>query len=118
MGGLYEIYGSEYWLNRHALWASYPQTASMGKGVKSYLLFQLGFWFHMVFVTLVEPWQKDFIVMIAHHIVTIVMFVGSYYIGMTRVPHAILVEQDFADMFLPAAKMCNYVALSNSPLKS
>lgn len=72
----------------------------------------------MVFVTLVEPWQKDFVVMIAHHVVTITMFAGSYYIGMVRVAHAILVEQDFADMFLPAAKMCNYIALGDSPLKN
>ena len=29
---------------------------------------------------------------------------------MLTVTHAILVEQDLADIFLPAAKLCNYVA--------
>lgn len=116
--GFAEIYGSKYWLDRHALWQDYPQTAAMNQSFKFYLGFQMGFWIHMVFVTLVEPWQKDFVVMIAHHIVTITMFCGSYYIGMTRTAHAVLVEQDFADILLPAAKMCNYVALGQSPLKS
>jgi len=116
--GLYELYHSKYWFDRHALWQDYPQQRAMSRSFKYYLGFQLGFWFHMVFVTLVEPWQKDFIVMILHHVVTITMFATSYCIGMTRPIHAILVEQDFADVFLPLAKMCNYIALGNSPLKS
>ena len=35
---------------------------------------------------------------------------GAYGLGVLTVTHAILVEQDFADIFLPAAKLCNYIA--------
>eukprot|EP01049_Picozoa_sp_SAG25_P002206 SAG25_NODE_113_length_14872_cov_23.149527_8_plen_116_part_00 len=44
--------------------------------------------------------------MMAHHFVTIGMLCGAYGLGVLRVSHAILVEQDLADIFLPAAKMC------------
>ena len=37
---------------------------------------------------------------------------------MLTVTHAILVEQDFADIFLPAAKLCNYIAAGTSTAAS
>eukprot|EP00929_Paragymnodinium_shiwhaense_P099847 TRINITY_DN61747_c0_g1_i1.p1 TRINITY_DN61747_c0_g1~~TRINITY_DN61747_c0_g1_i1.p1 ORF type:complete len:345 (+),score=72.67 TRINITY_DN61747_c0_g1_i1:137-1171(+) len=115
--GLYEFYYSVYWLDVKAMFQGYPQTAAMTASYKLYFLFQIGFWFHMVFVTLIEPWQKDFPVMLAHHFVTILMLGGCYAGAVTRFGHAVLVEQDFADIFLPVAKMCNYVALGKSKLK-
>ena len=39
---------------------------------------------------------------------------GAYGLGVLTVTHAILVEQDFADIFLPAAKLCNYIAAGTS----
>jgi acyl-CoA-dependent ceramide synthase len=108
--GLIEIYGTDYWFSTQGLWAGYPHTASMSLSLKLYFLFQSAFWVHMVFVTLVEPRQKDFWVMLIHHFVTLAMLVGSYGLGHLRVAHAILVEQDLADIFLPAAKMFNYMA--------
>lgn len=73
--GLSEILGSSYWLDTAALWRGYPHTASMTASFKMYFISQLAFWIHMVFVTLVEPWQKDFVVMIIHHFITIGMLV-------------------------------------------
>ena len=99
-------------------WTGYPQNVGMSASIKLYFLCQSAFWFHMVFVTLVEPWQKDFVVMIIHHFITIAMLLGSCYSGVLTVPHAILVEQDLADIFLPAAKMCNYVGAGRSSLAS
>lgn len=84
------------------LFEGYPQTKSMSYGFKLYLLFQISFWFHMVFVTVVEPRQRDFWLMLAHHAITITMLVGAYSVGLLRFTHAVLVEQDFADMILPA----------------
>ena len=103
--GLAEIWGSPYWMNVDALWHGYPHTRSMTPSFKLYFVCQIAFWLQMVFVTLVEPWQKDFPVMMAHHFITIGMLSGAYGLGVLRVSHAILVEQDIADIFLPAAKM-------------
>jgi acyl-CoA-dependent ceramide synthase len=114
MWGLSEIMGSSYWMDTAALWRGYPHTASMSPSFKLYFVCQLAFWIHMVFVTLVEPWQKDFVVMIVHHFITIGMLGGAYGFGVLTVTHAILVEQDFADIFLPAAKLCNYIAAGSS----
>ena len=71
--GLSEIVGSAYWFDTAALWRGYPHTAAMSPTFKLYFVAQLSFWFHMVFVTLIEPWQKDFLAMIAHHAITIAM---------------------------------------------
>eukprot|EP01043_Picozoa_sp_COSAG02_P058924 COSAG02_NODE_7417_length_3024_cov_7.548511_1_plen_190_part_10 len=62
--GLSEIVGSSYWFDTAALWRGYPHTAAMNVSFKMYFISQIAFWIHMVFVTLVEPWQKDFVVMI------------------------------------------------------
>ena len=114
--GLQEIWLAPYWMDTAALWVGYPQNTAVSGSFKLYFVCQAAFWFHMVFVTLVEPWQNDFVVMIIHHFITIVMLLGSCYSGVLAVPHAILVEQDLADIFLPAAKMCNYVSAGGSSL--
>merc|ERR1711998_353880 len=44
----------------------------------------------------------------AHHFITIGMLTCSYFMGYAKVGHLILVEQDFADIFLPLAKMLRY----------
>merc|ERR1712187_122806 len=36
------------------------------------------------------------------------MLSASYFLGLTRIGTAVLVEQDFADIFLPLAKMLHY----------
>jgi acyl-CoA-dependent ceramide synthase len=112
--GFYEYYHSTYWFDTTEMWLGYPHTASMTVSVKLYFLFQMAFWFHMVFVTLVEPWQGDFIVMLLHHFITIAMLCGAYLSGHLRAGHTILVEQDLGDIILPAAKMCNYIGLGSS----
>jgi acyl-CoA-dependent ceramide synthase len=73
--GLSEIVGASYWFDTAALWRGYPHTAAMTASFKMYFISQIAFWIHMVFVTLVEPWQKDFVVMIIHHFITIGMLV-------------------------------------------
>ena len=75
--GLSEIVGSAYWFDTAALWRDYPHTAAMSPTFKLYFVAQLSFWFHMVFVTLIEPWQKDFVAMIVHHAITIAMSAPS-----------------------------------------
>eukprot|EP00656_Telonema_subtile_P053065 TRINITY_DN7563_c0_g1_i2.p1 TRINITY_DN7563_c0_g1~~TRINITY_DN7563_c0_g1_i2.p1 ORF type:complete len:295 (+),score=80.41 TRINITY_DN7563_c0_g1_i2:145-1029(+) len=81
---------------------------TMSMSFKLYYLMQVSFWVQMAFITLIEKWQKDFIQMMAHHFITIGLTSSSYFFGFTRAGHVVLVEQDFADIFLPLAKMFKY----------
>jgi len=106
--GFYLYYNCEYWLDMPKMWLNYPQNTNMTADFKLYYICQCAFWVQMVFVTLIEKWQKDFVQMMAHHFITIGLVSSSYFTGFTRVGHAILVEQDFGDIFLPCAKMFKY----------
>ncbi len=82
----------------------------------------------MIFITLLEKKRKDFIEMMTHHVITSFLVVSSYLMNFTRAGTAILVEQvskwfsfvsidlvflqDFADIFLPLAKMLKYARFS------
>lgn len=96
-----------------ALWQGYPHD-KLTPGMKLYYLAQLAFWLHMIFVTVLEKWRKDFVEMMAHHFITSGLVGSSYYFNFTRVGTLILVEQDLADILLPVAKMFNYAKMTSA----
>jgi len=109
----FTIMYTEHGFSTAAMWTSYP-TLLHSALMKSYYLGQLGFWLHMILITLVEPWRNDFPQMMAHHFITSGLIIGSYGMNHVRVGTAVLVEQDFADIFLPLAKMFKYAQWSNT----
>ena len=54
---------------------------------------QTSFWIHQLFIMSVELWRKDFHLFYFHHVITIGMLTCSYFLGLTRVGTAVLVEQ-------------------------
>ena len=86
---------------------SNPRVLTARKG-KTFYLIQLAFWLHMIPVTLIEPWRGDFVSMIVHHFITSGLIISSYSMNCLKIGVAVLAEQDFADIFLPLAKMCKY----------
>ena len=76
--------------------------------LKTFYLVQLAFWLHMIPVTLVEPWRADFVEMMLHHLITSGMIASSYTLNFLKIGVAVFAEQDFADIFLPFAKMFKY----------
>jgi hypothetical protein len=105
--GFVEYYHSDYWLDMGKLFVGYPHL-QLSPSFKLYYIFQISFWIQMVFVTLIEKWQKDFIPMMMHHFITIFLCASSYAFNFTWTGHVILVEQDLGDIFLPLAKMFKY----------
>lgn len=84
-------------------------------GFKIYYLMEVSFWTHMIFsVLFLDVWGKDVGLYIAHHIVTSSLCITSWYLNFSWIGTLILVEQDFADMFLPLAKMLNYANLNTA----
>jgi acyl-CoA-dependent ceramide synthase len=77
--------------------------------MKTYYLIQLAFWFHQLLVLNLEKRRRDHYAMMLHHLVTLSLLSTSYVANFVRVGNAILVTMDPADMFLPAAKILNYL---------
>lgn len=108
--GLHIAYNSPYWFNTAGFWEGHPHTELQGI-VKFYYLTQCGFWFHMLIVINVEARRKDHWQMFSHHIITILLIVGSYLAHFTRVGNAVLCLMDPSDILLSAAKCLRYVGL-------
>ena len=114
--GLSIQFGTDWWFFgepdwNENLWRGYGGEVLHRPVVKAYYLIQLAFWVSMIFVTLVEPWRSDIVPMMLHHFITSFMVGGSYSLDQIRVGTAVLVEQDFADVFLPLAKCFKYIGL-------
>ncbi|CAO1616977.1 unnamed protein product [Sympodiomycopsis kandeliae] len=108
--GLHIAYHSPYWFNTAGFWAGHPHTELEGI-VKFYYLTQCGFWFHQLIVINVEARRKDHWQMFSHHIITILLIVGSYATHFTRVGNAVLCLMDPSDILLSVAKCLRYVGL-------
>ncbi|KAF8609831.1 longevity assurance proteins LAG1/LAC1 [Ceratobasidium sp. AG-I] len=97
-------------LQTQHFWVNYPVRFLPGP-IKFYYLCQLSCWVHQLIVLNIEARRKDHVQMLAHHIITIALIVGSYVAHFTRVGIAILVIMDFCDIILPLAKMLLYLQL-------
>eukprot|EP00750_Incisomonas_marina_P018346 INCI2853.1.p1 GENE.INCI2853.1~~INCI2853.1.p1 ORF type:complete len:350 (-),score=60.45 INCI2853.1:156-1205(-) len=89
------------------LTTSFPDKLVDGD-MKLYYMLQCSFWLHAIIIHTVEMWRKDFLLYYIHHVITSSLCIGSYFKSATRIGFFILVEQDFADIFLPLAKVFNY----------
>jgi len=98
--------GREDW--GEELWRGYPQNQHTS-AMKLYYLLQLAFWLHMIFITVIEKHRSDFVLMMVHHFITSFLVGSSYIMNYVRIGTAVLVEQDFADIFLPFAKCLKYM---------
>ncbi|KAJ2809265.1 Sphingosine N-acyltransferase lag1 [Coemansia guatemalensis] len=112
MSGLYVMYNGPHWMNTGGFWEGYPEGhRQMSALMKTYYLVQMGFWFHQIFVLLIEERRKDFVVMFTHHIITCNLLGWSLYMNFTRIGNAILCCMDFADIFLSATKCMRYLKM-------
>ncbi|PWN21533.1 LAG1-domain-containing protein [Microstroma glucosiphilum] len=108
--GLHIAYHSDYWFNPAGFWTGSPHVELQGI-VKFYYLTQCGYWFHMLIVIQVEAKRKDHSQMFTHHIVTILLLVGSYASHYTRVGNAVLCLMDPSDILLSLGKCLRYAGL-------
>lgn len=87
-------------LNPIDLWIDYPHIPLAGP-LKLYYLTQTAFYIHQVLVINAEARRKDHVQMMAHHVITIILMVGSYFTHFTRVGCVIMFLMDWCDIFLP-----------------
>eukprot|EP01130_Rhizamoeba_saxonica_P007281 TRINITY_DN293_c0_g1_i1.p1 TRINITY_DN293_c0_g1~~TRINITY_DN293_c0_g1_i1.p1 ORF type:complete len:285 (-),score=24.15 TRINITY_DN293_c0_g1_i1:45-899(-) len=75
-----------------------------------YYCYALAHYTYGTFSTLfLEPRQKDFVMMMSHHIVTLIIVTFSGLVGYYRVGAAVLTLTDISDPFLEAAKIQKYM---------
>ncbi|CAG8556677.1 3242_t:CDS:2 [Diversispora eburnea] len=106
--GMYIMYQSPHWFDTSHYWKGYPhiELTSLFKG---YYLIQFAFWLQQIFVLYIEKKRKDFVEMVAHHVITISLMFFSYIFNFVRIGNAVLCTMDFTDVILPFAKMIKYL---------
>ncbi|KAF4338424.1 sphingosine n-acyltransferase lag1 [Fusarium beomiforme] len=110
--GMYIYATSEYWLNLEGMWTKWPNR-EVSSLMKIYMLGQLAFWLQQMIVIKIEKRRKDYLELLAHHIVTIALVYGSYRYGLTRVGNVVLVLMDLNDIILSTAKCLKYLKLQS-----
>ncbi|CAG8803713.1 23575_t:CDS:2 [Dentiscutata erythropus] len=91
-------------------WIDYPHYL-LTPLVKSYYLIQFAFWLQQILVLILqlEKPRKDFLELVAHHIITCLLISGSYLFNLTRIGNAVFVSMDFSDIWLALAKSMKYM---------
>ncbi|KAI0347087.1 longevity assurance proteins LAG1/LAC1 [Trametopsis cervina] len=98
-------------LNPVDVWINYPHLPLAGP-LKFYYLTQNAFYIHQILILNAEARRKDHWQMMTHHVITVVLMLGSYFYNYTRVGCLVMMLMDLCDIFLPIAKMLRYLNLS------
>ena len=77
--------------------------------LRAYYLLYAARYFQGLVSVLMEHRRKDFLEMLLHHSVTLLLLGLSYVSGYTRVGAVVMLTLDPADVFLHFAKMSNYI---------
>ncbi|KAI0082466.1 longevity assurance proteins LAG1/LAC1 [Panus rudis PR-1116 ss-1] len=96
-------------LHPRDVWVNYPHIPLAGP-LKLYYLIETAFYMHQILVLNAEARRKDHWQMMTHHIITVILMVGSYFYNFTRVGVLVMFLMDLCDIFLPLAKMLRYLS--------
>ncbi|TKY85416.1 hypothetical protein EX895_005578 [Sporisorium graminicola] len=113
--GLYVMsFQDSWWFNLEHLWLKYPHW-QMRSELKLYYLLQFSFWLQQALVMLLrlEKPRKDYVELIAHHLVTLWLIGWSYLINLTMIGTTVFVCMDIPDTWLGFSKALNYMGLDN-----
>lgn len=101
-------------LDSASWWHGWPVIRQDSLTVDNFYLIQLAFNLQcLIQIVLIESRKKDFVQMVSHHIITILLIWTSYYIGLMRIGLVIItVVADGPDLFLYWAKVCSVEVLA------
>ncbi|KAJ7288863.1 longevity assurance proteins LAG1 LAC1 [Mycena rebaudengoi] len=99
-----------WWYRTENFWIGYPHW-DMQPELKRYYLMQMAYWIQqfLVLVLGLEKPRKDYVELVAHHVVTLWLVIVSYTINLTLIGSAIYMSMDIPDMFLALSKLLNYI---------
>ena len=95
-----------------SLWTPHPYSQANNTSLHLFYLVQLAIWIDTCFShRFIEERHKDYVMMYVHHLVTILLVLGSYANNYMRVGTVILFLHDSSDIFLDLLKIFNYLKL-------
>jgi acyl-CoA-dependent ceramide synthase len=99
-----------YWYRTNEFWTSYPNW-NMKANLKRYYLMQFSYWLQQLIVLVLglEKPRKDYMELVAHHIVTLWLVGWSYVVNLTYIGNAVYLSMDIPDAFFAFSKLLNYI---------
>lgn len=88
-------------------WHKYP-FQHVSRGQFNYYIAELAFYCSLMFSQFIDIKRKDFMIMLVHHLATILLITFSYTNNMIRCGTLVMCLHDASDIFLEAAKLANY----------
>jgi len=85
-----------------------PEDAT-SPGVRVSYFFEVSWYLCTLFLLFIDFKRKDFLVMLCHHLVTLMLLTLSWSVGWTRAGVVLLLLHDFSDVFLNFGKMGSYL---------
>lgn len=105
--GINHLWSTPWMWDTRQCWHNYPfQPVSPGQ--YSYYLAELAFYWSLMFSQFIDIKRKDFVIMLVHHLATIILITFSYANNMLRAGTLVMCVHDVSDIFLEAAKLANY----------
>ncbi|RKO86832.1 TRAM/LAG1/CLN8 homology domain-containing protein, partial [Blyttiomyces helicus] len=100
---------TEPWFTRpHLFFEGFLQKGNISELLKFYYKMCFGSYAYGSISLFFEARQKDFVLMIVHHVVTLLLIQLSYFRGFHRIGGVVLFLHDISDPFMEAAKMALY----------
>ena len=97
------------------LWQGWPEAHEHPPGLRRFYAWQMGHYLYGIVDQLVwESRRKDHVAMLLHHAATFALLAVSFYFSFLRVGAVIEVLHDACDVWMEAAKLCNYARLRRS----
>lgn len=103
------IYGIYCLLSSTNKWLQYPskwiELVSINYKIRLHYLFQISFYLIQIFLLQFDSKAKDSLLMIIHHIITLLLLVYSYRVNLSRIGLIIMILHDINDPFLQTARL-------------
>lgn len=106
------VWGSESWMyNVDEMW-KFDRQFTVPKDFKTLYVFECSWYVAGLFALVVlDTRRKDFLPMLLHHVVTILLLTLSFAASHMRVGAVVIVLHNVSDPFLQFAKLCKYAKL-------
>lgn len=90
------------------------KTYTVLPSIRALYLAQLAIWaFTAISHRFLEARHKDYFVMYLHHIITLILVLGSYVLDLHKIGVVVLFVHDFSDIVTDSLKMTNYMDLDS-----
>ncbi|XP_075883203.1 ceramide synthase 5-like [Nelusetta ayraudi] len=107
MYGMRHLWASSWMWDVRQCWHNYP-FQSVSSEQYNYYVAELAFYSSLMFSQFIDVKRKDFMIMLVHHLATILLITFSYTNNMIRAGTMVMCLHDASDIFLEAAKLANY----------